>query len=217
MKISINKAGHNNKEKDQINFFSLRKIIIIILTLFFVFMIIGFAYIKMSTDVPVINTIKTKNGFVSFEYKENIQGINIDNFFPIKDEIGKKMLGAGEYFDFNIEGSINQGRINYKIVIDKNETSVVDDNYIKVYLTQIIDDQEKIIFQPILFSDLTKYSEKNERVIYEDNFTGNITKKYRLRMWIDENSIIYDNVANDVVDIMGKEFSIKLNVYANQE
>ena len=127
------------------------------------------------------------------------------------------MLGAGEYFDFNIEGSINQGRINYKIVIDKNETSVVDDNYIKVYLTQIIDDQEKIIFQPILFSDLTKYSEKNERVIYEDNFTGNITKKYRLRMWIDENSIIYDNVANDVVDIMGKEFSIKLNVYANQE
>lgn len=217
MKTILEKSEHNTyEESKKMRFFTTRKLIIIILALIFVLMGIAFAYIKISTDAPAINTIKTKNGIVSFNYNENSSAINISRAYPIKDATGKKMMAAGEYFDFNIKGSINSGKINYKIVANKGNTSVINNDYIKIYLTEINNGNEKTVLEPILFSKLVKYSENNEWIILDKTVSGAFNTNYRLRIWLDENASIYDNTGDTIIDIMGQDFEIKLNVYANQ-
>jgi hypothetical protein len=215
MRENIERHESNGNIK-KIEFFSLPKLLLLGLVLVLSLACILFLFFNRSADVPSVNTIKTKNGSVSFSYNEGNNAISLSQVYPIKDTTGIKMIGNGEYFDFNIKGSVKNGEINYQIVASQDGKSVITSSYIKVYLTEINNGQEEVIVGPILLSNLVKYLDDNQWIILTKRVADNFDTKYRFRMWVDEKAILYDNTGDETIDITGATFGIKLNVYASQ-
>ena len=182
-----------------------------------------FSYEKLG---DTINSVQV--GTLEFVYKENTgigRGISMSNAFPVSDEVGKSYSEEGQVFDFSIEG-VNTGTedIIYEVTLDKKTTSTLDSDVVKVYLTDITSETETVLLEPAFFSDLTdiiKIGTKTEKKIYESSVTGNTEdylKKFRLRMWIDENTDYSGIVQDDgtmVYPYNNKTFTVLVNVYAD--
>ena len=172
-----------------------------------------FTYTKLGTTE---NTVTT--GTLKFLYTENTgvgNGINIENAFPVSDEVGKTYNTDKYVFDFSVEAT-NSGteEIPYEVTLRKKDTSTLDEKYVKVYLTDMTEDADTFIVAPTLYGDLIQTTidvgEEIEKTIYNGTVLGGeLTYKndFRLRMWIDEKS--------NQDDINGKTFTALVNVYAN--
>ena len=174
-----------------------------------------FTYTKLGTTD---NTVTS--GTLKFLYTENTgvkTGIKLTNALPISDTQGKALDGANNVFDFSIEAT-NTGTeaIPYEVTLRKKNTSTLQEDYVKVYLTDKTETTEKEELEPTNFNKLTQTNidvgSEIEKTIYKSSVAGGETsyrKDFRLRMWIDETS--------NQDDINGKEFTATVNVYANAE
>ena len=172
-----------------------------------------FTYTKLGTTD---NTITT--GTLKFLYTENTgvkTGIKLTNALPISDTQGKALDGDNNVFDFSIEAT-NTGAdaIPYEVTLRKKSNSTLEEENVKVYLTDRTEAQESSILEPINFNKLvqtnTDVGNEIEKTIYNGSVDGNTTdykKDFRLRMWVDD--------AEDRGNIYGKEFIAKVNVYSN--
>ena len=174
-----------------------------------------FTYTKLGTTDNIVTT-----GTLKFLYTENSKGgtgISITDAFPMTDQEGKNLIGDNNVFDFKVEGT-NTGKdaIPYEVTLRKKSDSTLAESNIKVYLTDMEGDADTEILAPTLYSSLMQTNvdvgDEVEKTLYTDTVSGNTAnylKEFRLRMWIDENSI------QD--DINGKTFTATVNVYANVE
>lgn len=161
-----------------------------------------FNYVSVGTKE---NSIKT--GSISMSYIEsNTDIISINNAIPISDVIGKMQ---NEYFDFTINSAIS-GNANIKYDIYAKDIKVenqLDDDYVKLYLEEYKSFEYVEILEPTVF----KNTNDKGMLLYSDNFlndaskTKKFSKKYRFRMWLNENYKM-ENIS--------KSFKIKINVYA---
>ena len=150
---------------------------------------------------------------VLFNYSDALRkttGIDIVDAYPMSDELGKNLYGNSQYFDFNITATSKSTKINYQLLVDKNASSTLENESVRVYLTQLIGNTEKeIVLNDFSNLKVVQMEGKTYYLLYEKELEKGIVNyvdNYRLRMWVKE----------DAVDYSAKKFSIKVNVVAVQ-
>ena len=172
-----------------------------------------FTFSEVGKRENVISTGKISLSFI--ESSENV--IHINNALPMSDSVGKVQ---NEYFDFSLEAVMKgSSTIYYEIRAKQVE---VEDNIeaskVKFYLEKEKSSSYQEVLKPTNFninrgSNINNNSmDLSSMLLYSDNFTNNLGSsqkmidRYRLRIWIDENTPI---------ESTKKNFKFKVNVYAN--
>ena len=190
-------------------------IISIGLVLILVLMIVGISYAAFQyTGLgKKENTITT--GAITMKYTETTNVINMTGALPTTDKTGKVRLTEGEYFDFTLSSTI-QGteNINWEIAAEDVTTGdkKIDGKYIKLYLTSLSDDgtETEVMAPRVYYNDslANTYTGRpaNMMSLIKGTMTASESKKYRLRIYVDEDY----NPQGDGGDL---SFSIKINAY----
>lgn len=177
---------------------------------------ISYAVFTFSEVGKKENVIST--GGISFSFIESSKNtIHITDALPLSDSVGKVQ---NEYFDFSLEAII-QGKstIYYEIRAKQMEVAdSIEPSKIKFYLEKETSSSYQEVLKPTNFSITRNSNIRNSNIdlssmlLYSSNFTNNsernqkMTDRYRLRIWIDQNSSL---------ESVKKNFKFKVNVYAN--
>ncbi len=171
--------------------------IFVLLTLFVSFTGFSLFKIKQGTNNNIINA-----GAVLFSFNEKTNAINMQNTYPMTDEVGKKLSGDGEYFEFTISTKIESNeikRLTYEITLTPIETSnTLDEKYVRVYLEEdgkavSINKNEVNSFKSL--PDSTLDLRKNDsKQLYKKTVSSGALHTYKFRMWVDEDYNV-DNVS----------------------
>ena len=163
-----------------------KKVITISLVIILLMLTIGISFAVWNYGfVGSANTIDT--GEVSLELLEsNTDIISIENALPISDETGKTL---NETFDFAVTTKASRDiNIGYEIKIEKLSASSgytsLNDSQVKVYLTDYSNNE---LISPTKISDLSDYSLYGKTNTHSKDLTK-ITDKFKLRVWIDEDT-----------------------------
>ena len=167
---------------------------------------LSFAAYAATSDFKKTNALTTGTIMVSYTQPDN--AIYIDNALPMDDAQGKALTGPNKTFDFVVStGATNALTVPYEISITKVETSTLNDDEVKVYLTK----EGEGVSDPIKLSELEESTIRpGSKVLYkaEDVYktTGEDAKttNYVLRMWIAKETTINDGTS--------KEYKLKVNV-----
>ena len=165
------------------------------------------------------NAIST--GTISLQLSDNSDSVSIVNAMPISDEAGKKMVGYGNVYDFSVQTTLSKKTtLNYEISLEKlnSDQPILDNQNVRFYLQK--QDGDDFVDTPITtvpqpFNPLTENSflgtKKGDMVIYSGTFSNTtnidqeLSQKFRLRMWVCQDTII---------DSVSRGFQVKLNVTA---
>lgn len=176
----------------------------------------AFTFTKQGQEENVVRT-----GTVTMTYTEAENGISIENAIPMEEEKGKLLAGEGEIFDFTVSASIT-GRttINYEIVAEKDESSTINDQYIRLYLekSSVKDGTYSSVLEPKAFTPSESKSDLGapEGVMQLDTGSFSTTdledisakrefnQYYRLRMWVDSAFELSESVST---------YKVTINVY----
>ncbi len=166
------------------------------------------------------NVIET--GRIIFSYSDALKkgnGIDIREAMPMKDEDGIVLSKENEYFDFSVSATTTSTDIAYEIVVNKDELSTLSDDMVKIYLTELDGNSEKVV--PLMEKEIPTYSElktttnkllSGKTVYYGEVKAGEVAygKKFRLRMWIKD----VDTTTFDYETIFNKNYKVRVNVAA---
>mgnify|MGYP004647419087 CR=1 FL=1 len=148
---------------------------------------------------------------LSFRFLEsNNEVISIDNGVPMKDEDGIKQSSTGNVFDFEVKSkALMDTDVSYdinleKLSIDSGKTALSDSD-IKVYVE---DFNGNTVLKPTKISDLSNYK-LFTKVHRHSKSNNEISTKYKLKVWIDENV--------DVFSLEGKQYKFRVGVSTNQK
>ena len=187
--------------------------VVIICILILIIAVIGVSYaaIFYSKQGEKVNSITT--GTITMSYSENSNGINLVDAYPTSDSDGMALNQPDEYFDFTVSASVGgNSKVNYIITGVKDESSILPDNAVKVYLTEVNNGENQVL-APTKLSDLNKTTTDSygtplgQFILAIDNFTKSGVNNYRLRMWIADD---YTLVENEV-----ETYKLRVNVYGN--
>lgn len=172
-------------------------LIFVLLTLFVSFAGFSLFKIKQGSNNNIINA-----GAVAFSYSERTNAISMINTYPMTDEVGKKLSGIGEYFEFTISTRIESAKISnitYEITLTPIENeNTLDEKYVRVYLEEdgnavLVNKNEVNSFNKLTNSNLTTRG-KNSKMLYKKTVRGKTLTTYKFRMWVDEDYNV-DNVS----------------------
>ncbi len=165
------------------------------------------------------NSIST--GTISLQLSDNSDFISIANAMPMSDEDGKNLTGNGNVYDFSVDTVLSKNTtINYEISLERVQTNtpVLNNENVRIYLQKqendtFIDTPITVIPQAFtpLIEDSFLGTKKGDMVIYSGTFSNTtssdreLNEKFRLRIWIANNTII---------DSVSRDFQVKLNVTA---
>lgn len=144
----------------------------------------------------------------------NNKELKIDNSSPITEKLGKNItFNDGDYktsyMEFSLSSNSNDvGIINYEICIVNNSESELS-KYVKFYLTDYDTDKPILNFDKSIPTFLQLNKSKilvNGKSLYIGKLIGNETKKFRLRIWLDDSYTITDKeryfTADMVVNVL---------------
>ena len=205
----MNSTQENKSNSSKFIFIS----VILVTILVILVLCLSFTAFKKATSEDGTNSNNDSNGNgginsrISMTYTENMNGISIQDALPTSDEVGKKLNGKGEYFDFTIKSNIVNSSITYEIAAIKDKSSTISDDSIKLYLEKQNSGTYEQVMEPTIFKSITKRSKigspKGSMVLYKLNRKKSGTDNYRLRMWIKEDAVVE----------MDKSYTVKVNVY----
>ncbi len=178
---------------------------------------------------------QTDTGEVKFLYTDyDGSGSNLtiadDRIFT--DAVGKVLpaTDSANIFDFRIKAETDVA-LSYQITLTKENGSTLEDNFIKVYLTEVNGDTEEEIVSSLntdgsvkRFSELIDlnvgYTDngKVEKLLYEGKANRNYEQSFRLRIWVADDaqaSVLEDGTIE--YSYQGKTFTAKVNVYTTLE
>ncbi len=213
----------NEEEQDEIKKVAkIRLFLCVLAVLILVLLVIGVTYgVYSYTDKGVHeNVIRT--GSIEFKYNETTNGIYITDAIPMSDEEGKVIPESGNtggnitrgYFDFNVSAHIVESqKISYEIygVDTTKESSKLEPQYVKVYLTEVSGQNETAVSgfgdsSVPTYSQLeTSVNDKSGKRLYSGSFTASGTRYFRLRLWVSKNYPILEKGGNET-------FSMRVNV-----
>lgn len=207
----------NSKKSDDSNSskFIFLSVILVAILIIFVLCLSFTAFKKVSDnssrrdsdDINDTSGDNNNNSSISMTYTEKTNGISIQDALPVSDDVGKKLSGTGEYFDFTITSNVVKESIVYEISAIKDKDSTISDNDIKLYLEKQINGTYESVVEPTTFSAIDTKSEigspANSMVLFKTTKKKSGTDNYRLRMWIKEDSSVE----------MDKFYTVKINVY----
>lgn len=148
------------------------------------------------------------SGEVYVKIVEDATNITLDKMYPRTDEEARSR--NDNYFDFTVKAknTSETREIEYQINIINGEDVTgktrIDPKYIKIDLQEKVNNEYVYVEEGVL---LTNFHFEN---IVPVNTTNEITKEYRLRLWVNDDIIISDTIPN--ASYTQTEFS---NLYAN--
>ncbi len=188
-----------------------KKIIYIIIGIISVVLItvgVTYAFWILTREQTEENVVKTACLNVSMENELN--DISLGNTFPILDEKGLKL----KPFTFTIKNNCDD-YADYEISLEMLSETNLDSKFVKIALNEKGDKGV-----PINLSEYKKYTNlkingtKEGRTLKTSKLKPNEEKEYELRIWIDEDVTIEDDVMNKtyqskivVESELGDEFS----------
>ena len=199
---------------------------IILVSLLFLTIGVSFAFFTYTKQGSTINSITTGNLTFYYDEKEAVgNGITLSNAFPMSDEVGKKMTGGNQVFDFQVVSNAVGEAISYEVVMQKQASSTLSGNHVKVYLTTVDGTTEQEVSNSVSNGNVKTYTDYENtwvkdvegKTLYQETIANgmkNYEKNFRLRMWLSEDAT---SVVGGKWAYSNKEFSIKVNVYANPE
>lgn len=187
------------------------KMFIIVICLFiFIIMVIGvsmatFTYTKENKS---INTISTGNIYLN--YTEDTNGININNAYPMTDEVGKTLINEDQYFDFTVEASLEGDVVaDYEISAEKEVTSTLDNDEVRLYLEKKVNNSYQEVMAPKQFTPLKESTDlgtmAGSMLLDSDSIQENAVINYRLRMWV---------ASDTILDNLEKSFGVRVSIKA---
>ena len=186
--------------------------LLLFLIIIFVILLFGisFAAIFYSKTGEEVNKVTT--GTMTMSYSENTNGINLDNAYPMSDDIGMALNDENQYFDFTVSATLGGNVIiNYAITATKESDSTLPDSAIKVYLTDT-DDNERQVLAPTKISDLditdnnVSSAPNGQYLLSSGNFSQTGSHNYRLRMWVADDYVVQEEIMN---------YKLRVNVYGS--
>ena len=190
-------------------------IIIIVILVIMVIAIIGVSYASFSFGQLGNKPNKITTGAISMTYTESDNTISLGNALPTTDATGTTRLKEGEYFDFTVSSEITGDvNINYEISakdVTSSDAKKIDGSNIKLYLTEIVDGEEKALMTPETYNEETSANDytgrpANEMSLYTSSMNSSEEHHYRLRMYVTEEY-------NPQGDGGGLTFTVQVNVY----
>lgn len=192
-------------------------------TMILVVAVIGVSFAMFYFSMKLSNENSLTTGTISMAFQDTTY-IDITDALPMTDEEGMAMTGDMEYMDFTVSAKVTgHSSVFYEVsAVDETvegEYQKVPYENLKIY---IYDKDNKDSYQPILYSDLkeptlhkdiTGKAQQSDRLLLSDTIydvQGEkvVTKSYRLKMWIDENT-------EDVT--IPKTFKLKVRLDAVQQ
>ena len=196
----------------------------------------GVSYSLVDQDMASTNQEENENnqtdtGEVKFLYTDydgtgSTLTLTDDRIFS--DAVGKILpaTNSTNIFDFRIKAETDVP-LSYQITLTKEDGSTLEDNFIKVYLTEVNEDTEKEITSFLntdgsvkRFSQLADlnagYTNNGnvEKLLYEGEANQNYEQSFRLRLWLSDDvqaSVLADGTIE--YSYQGKTFTVKVNVY----
>lgn len=164
---------------------------------------VTYAWFSYSRSGTKENSIST--GSITFHYTEGNRSITLDDAMPMTDAQG---MVQNTYFDFTVESKKSSTvEIPYYITVRRSTSSETTlDSHVKVYLTKVTgegNNEQETAAALITNQNISKFSElgtytnssiqipASEKALYTDTVpvnSSNYNVKYRLRMWLDENT-----------------------------
>ncbi len=183
-------------------------VISIFALLILIVMVIGVSmatFTFTSENEDEINTINTGN--ISLDFKEETNGINITNAYPMSDTVGKRLSNENQYFDFTVQSTIAGKAIaTYEIAAEKQTSSTLNNNEVKLYLEKKTNTSYQEEMAPKVFTPLTKSTEigtpAGTMLLATDKVSSTTSTSYRLRMWVDENVKLDQQVKTFAVQVI---------------
>ena len=182
---------------------------VLTLTLGVTFAIFNFSKVSVNSKLVL--------GDIYMHYNEPNQGINLENIMP------SSTYNSASYFEFIITGKNTHTKngILYNIQLvkgdipaDKTEVNRIQDKFLKFKLVEVVDGVETVLKNNLTIEDINGNSIYSNLI--PENTTSEITKTYRLYMWVDSSVLICGGDATDcdyTVDTWNNLFaSIKVNV-----
>lgn len=197
-----------------------KNMVFLLLLLSLITLTIGVTYASFTffKEGLVENVLET--GTVMLTYTEGKTGITLNEAYPMSDENGMLLTGVNNVFDFTVQAILSQDMtIQYEVSAIKIPIvaeEALQDNEVKLYLEKMSDPETSYskIMNPKNFTPRVTQSEIGSPIgsmtLDQGSFTtkGTSLHHYRLRMWIDENTILSEGIV--------KRYGVKINVYAKQ-
>ena len=138
---------------------------------------------------------KVVAGSILFSYNEKSNNIYMTDVFPTHDDVGMKLTGDKEYFDFTISASmknVKKGKIVYEVSLVPISGNTIPEKDIRVYLTENGKDVSINNSTINNYSDLpnSKYR-SNGKVIFRKTISKTSTNNYIFRMWYSFDAPVY--------------------------
>ncbi len=183
-----------------------RNLYLILSILMVAIILMGSAYAYFSYD-QTRNAFVLKSGPVKTMFYSGTNRISYSNAYPTSDLAAINNLDKYSYLNFSVEDDLTKGEgaVYYELYLTPDENNTLDEDYIRVYLT---DDKNEKIYGPVTFGDLPKTTYKessNGKLLYSNTATSSFNKNYRIYVWIDEK---YSQ------NISSETFNFKVNLYA---
>lgn len=180
-------------------------------TIILFFCVFGITYSIYKGDNGEDSEIITDQIIFTYSDVDKVgNGILINNATPIPDALGKSMIGKNEYFDFYITATTGKSNVLYRLLVNKDESSTLIDSNVKIYLTKMLGTYEnELVIKKFSDLEIKDLNNKKYYVLYEKILDSNLVNhsdSYRLRMWVSDDAVNYDN----------QSFSIKIDVHAEQ-
>lgn len=191
------------EEKDK------KRLIFLLFFLFLLIFLVSYISFAVLTDIDSggdDNVITV--GSITFAYNQDGHSIAISNAYPMIDEVGKKMSGENQYFDFSISAQVPENtKLLYEISLTKG-SSTLDEKYIKVYLEKnnepvLINNKEVELFANLKDSTETE----NAKVLYTMIIDKNLHDNYVFKMWVADTYTFVEEF---------KEFRCYLNISSRE-
>lgn len=185
-------------------------IVLFVAAILLLFVIIGITY--SFYDLTIRGNKQPISQDLIFNYSDvngRENGIFIQDANETSDEIGKKLVGSKNLFEFNVSGNANNHPGGYTIVLEKDEASTILDSDMKVYLTKVQGNTETEVSSTVLtYSELDDIllNGQTYKKIYSEKLEasdGSFSQDYHLRMWIREGA----------TDFYQKTYSLKVHVF----
>ena len=170
---------------------------IIIISIIAIILVIGgsFAYWRVSLVQTSTNNIATSCFDLSLSESNPI---NLQSAFPIKDSEGKTLTP----YEFTITNNCTTYAY-YEVNLEVLNNTNLDSNFIKVEL----DDETPVLLSSKPVTTTTLSNASTSYKLKKAYLNASESKTYHLRLWIDENVTLADNVTE-------KEFSSKITIRA---
>ncbi len=194
-------------------------LILLVMSLFLLLGGVTFAVYSKLLKGTTNNIIQA--GTLAFSYDESSfqqNGVQIENAFFTPDDIGKRLSGTHEYFDFSVNAQSTLADISYQVLVIKQNQSTLDEGLVKVYVTTkngqvetsspLVEKEGRVL----TYKDLVSPSDGVGKIVYNGivlKGDKNYHQDFRLRLWLSNDEEVMESINNKV-------FSVKVKVVANE-